>query len=668
MGTPDDVSTAPREIDKSLFFYPRATTAPGGGGARVDMPRKGQHRGRQDWLDYSDDDEDDAPGPSSAGRRGGGGASEGSSKHGRRRVHGVDRAHHARLHADVGVDRGALQGSPRARAFAIADGTGRGGVVVGARGTVDDANDPRIVPLDHLQMPAALVDMFGTSVPVEALQDAYVQCGRSLSRTVDALLALTLDDHDKPGPAPPESHTGVDLWDTLPSEVRLLILDRLGPKDAARAASTCRDFAETVRAWRLNARGLHLPPDLSVAGLASLAGAYPLITYLSLRKTRGVVRDPADVRRILVGAAAGPAVCTITSVDLEGLDAAVADKDLPGVLDCGLDAVTELNVGRCARVTDKGVFALAQHRRGGDLRGLSLAGCSPGVTADGLEALLRGKSGGFPEMRRVDVSGCMGIRGSVTVPPRTVATSLRMLNVASLTELHAKLTADAPLENLSVSQCGTLRVLCVSAPRLERVNASMCKSLRRLELRCERLDSAVLQHCAELTDVREFRCPSLASELNVTGCKSLTTTTLTSMLRETPRLRALRAEGCVALEGELAASNRCLEVVQMDGCSRIGGVRLAAPVRTLVAKNCKALAAVWIEDPPPPEEDVEEEGRGGEGGEERWKNQSIRVDLRNCSSLERLVGVRAAATEGRLTVDLRGCTSLPPSARPPMHR
>ena len=104
----------------------------------------------------------------------------------------------------------------------------------------------------------------------------------------------------------------------------------------------------------------------------------------------------------------------------------------------------------------------------------------------------------------------------------------------------------------------------------------------------------------------------------------------------------------------------------MDGCSRIGGVRLAAPVRTLVAKNCKALAAVWIEDPPPPEE--EEEGRGGEGGEERWKNRSIRVDLRNCSSLERLVGVRAAATEGRLTVDLRGCTSLPPSARPPMHR
>ena len=45
----------------------------------------------------------------------------------------------------------------------------------------------------------------------------------------------------------------------------------------------------------------------------------------------------------------------------------------------------------------------------------------------------------------------------------------------------------------------------------------------------------------------------------------------------------------------------------------------------------------------------------------------VRVDVRNCSSLERLVGVRTAATEGRLSVDLRGCTSLPPSARPPVN-
>ena len=69
------------------------------------MPRKGQHRGKQDWLDYSDDDDD---GPSSSAatttKRGGGHKPLGS--HGQRRVHGVDRAHMAGLHGDVGVDVG----------------------------------------------------------------------------------------------------------------------------------------------------------------------------------------------------------------------------------------------------------------------------------------------------------------------------------------------------------------------------------------------------------------------------------------------------------------------------------------------------------------------------------------------------------------------------------
>lgn len=446
------------------------------------MPRKGQHRGKQDWLDYSDDD-DDGPSSSAAAttKRGGGHKPLGS--HGQRRVHGVDRAHTAGLHGDVGVDRGLPSGSPRARAFAMTGAkTGRSGVTVGARGTVD-AHDTRILPQDAWDVPDSLVEMFGTSMPVEALGDVYVQCGRSLNRTVEALLALTLEDRASSPLEEAAKHTGIDLWDALPAEVRLLILDQLGPREAARAASTCVDFANTVRAWRANARGLYLPPDLSLDGLVSLARSYPLITSLSLRKLRGVIKNPTDVYRILRGAAAGPAVCTIVSVDLEGLDAAMSDKDLPGVLDCGLDAVTELNVGKCQRVTDKGITALSRHRRGGDLAGLSLAGCSPGVTNDGLEALLRGKAGGFPGLKRVDVSGCMGIRGAATIPPRTAATSLRMLNVSNITELHVKLTVDAPLEHLSVSQCGSLRVLCVSATRLERVNASMCKSLRRLELR-----------------------------------------------------------------------------------------------------------------------------------------------------------------------------------------
>ena len=90
----------------------------------------------------------------------------------------------------------------------------------------------------------------------------------------------------------------------------------------------------------------------------------------------------------------------------------------------------------------------------------------------------------------------------------------------------------------------------------------------------------------------------------------------------------------------------------MDGCSRIGGVRLAAPVRTLVAKNCKALAAVWIEDPPPPEEDEEEEGRGRGG--RAGKNQSIRWTFVTAPRWSGSWGCEPRRRRGRLTVDLRG--------------
>jgi hypothetical protein len=164
--------------------------------------------------------------------------------------------------------------------------------------------------------------------------------------------------------------------------------------------------------------------------------------------------------------------------------------------------------------------------------------------------------------------------------------------------------------------------------------------------------------------------------------------------------------------------NPTLREVSIEGCARLEGLRVAAlgSLRSLGAKACKGLTAVWLEDSPPPPENPEspapeapeapEEGGRGEGGggggygevegghgnrgraglliaeetntkkkgeeeeeeeeeEETVADGALRLDLRNCSSLVRLVGVRAAALEGRLFVDLTGCASLPVSARPP---
>jgi hypothetical protein len=160
------------------------------------------------------------------------------------------------------------------------------------------------------------------------------------------------------------------------------------------------------------------------------------------------------------------------------------------------------------------------------------------------------------------------------------------------------------------------------------------------------------------------------------------------MVSKSPKLRRLRADGCASLDGELHLSSRALREVTVEGCARLQVLRVAAPVRSLDAKGCKGLTAVWLEDPPPPppppEASADDEGGSGGGGggglvEEKKRGDDddegeeedvvtddvLRLDLRNCSSLVRLVGVRVAALEGKLRVRLSGCTSLPASARPP---
>ena len=123
-------------------------------------------------------------------------------------------------------------------------------------------------------------------------------------------------------------------------------------------------------------------------------------------------------------------------------------------------------------------------------------------------------------------------------------------------------------------------------------------------------------------------------------------------------------------------ASRALEEVSAEGCARLTGIRIAAPLRILEAKACKSLASVWIEPPPErgaddeaEDEDVDvdddEDAKEKAGRDEGSNPGRLRVDLRNCAALVRLVGVRTAALEGRLEVDLAGCASLPASARPP---
>ena len=656
------------------------------------MPRKGS-RGKQDWLDWSSDEDDDGAGPSGSGggesskKRTSGKPGWGGWGGNKGHVHGLDRKLAAARAADADV-----RSTAKRPAFALRD-TPASDARRGARGTNGDAgnfsaNSPG-VGARRGGAPEPLAAMFGDALPADAIEDVYRQCGCSVESAIEALLALTTNGDDKkraerdptatadataPSPSSSSERAGPDLWDALPAELRLLVLDHLGPKDAARAARTCRDLAETVRAWRANKKHVAPPATLTVAGVCSLLRAYPNLESVSLRrcaKKHGCLRDVSDVFRVLRAAASGPAARTLRSIDLEGCDVADADvvalletfATFPGPEGTAEYPISELKLGKCARVTDKALAALAAHPAGRALRSVSVAGTA--VTAAGAKAALGGvAAGGFPLLERFDFSGCLDAKGAVALPPLATVKALRALYLPALTALTAQLPNHAGLVEMHVSQCVNLTSLHVSAASLKRLNASQCKRLSRLELHCLSLEALNLQHCSSLTGPLAFNCRGLSEELNVSGCVSLRTEAARLMAAGAPALLRFRMEGCASLEGELLFASRALREVVADGCGRLVSLRIAAPVTRVSARRCKSLTAVWIEPPP----DLEE-GGDGDGDHDATpisvSMHSLRLDLRNCVSLTRLVGIRAAALEGRLDADLVGCLSLPQNARPP---
>ena len=71
------------------------------------------------------------------------------------------------------------------------------------------------------------------------------------------------------------------------------------------------------------------------------------------------------------------------------------------------------------------------------------------MTSAGLALLLAGRSGGLPRLGRLDVSGCLGIKGAVSLPPLLTVSSLRAMHLPSLTALTVQLPPAAPLEHLA---------------------------------------------------------------------------------------------------------------------------------------------------------------------------------------------------------------------------
>ena len=76
------------------------------------------------------------------------------------------------------------------------------------------------------------------------------------------------------------------LWGGLPPDVQRLVYARLGPRDAARAALSCREFAARARAARRGPREVEAAPRASLRAIEGTVAAFPGASSVSLARWR----------------------------------------------------------------------------------------------------------------------------------------------------------------------------------------------------------------------------------------------------------------------------------------------------------------------------------------------------------------------------------------------
>ena len=141
-----------------------------------------------------------------------------------------------------------------------------------------------------------LCDMFreaGFTRPV--IEDVYAGQAYDLDATCAALLAMQAD-HEAQGVQPEPAEEQEDLWQLLPVDCRLKIIELLTVKELARAASVSRDFAQLVRQKRAKVPVLLVSAGLArkPAMLTDVLRAHPSATGVSLTRAAEELQTGTD--------------------------------------------------------------------------------------------------------------------------------------------------------------------------------------------------------------------------------------------------------------------------------------------------------------------------------------------------------------------------------------
>jgi len=515
---------------------------------------------------------------------------------------------------------------------------------------------------DHIQTNSndldALVELFGSAFPTDIIQDIFQACGGSQEAAVDALLAMSspLDTEQHPAPvnalppslpAPTESEQPQcrlpNLWDTLPQECKLLILQYLSLKDLSKAAATSKEFCTHVRSQRQSLRSISAPPGLSTSSIRSLVTAFAAANAVDFSRCGRTLRFPNEFEDVAVAVAAGAADRPSSSASIESVSFSkcreLTDGDV-AVICAVLGSLRAVDVSGCAQVSDGTLRTLAKyHRRGRGLVGDdaeeeeeekeegnvgNLVEQIDDYDGDDddiinqLEHSFQGTSLESPAeaVERIAATAAAAAaaaarRESASASPAAVSGGgLEEINVSG-TDVTSRGVGEllrgsgrAPsLLFLDVSRCSKISgEALVPGPRslLRVLRASGCTAIRSITLQLPSsrhcLQELVLTNCKSLKEVVILAAQSLR-DLNVSGCAQLTTLSL-----RCPNLTRLRASGCARLQiGTFnGATFECptLQEVNFFGCRSLESsnfesvLPLFISVQELDLSGCVALSRI----------------------------------------------------------------------------
>ncbi|KAG1661787.1 hypothetical protein FOA52_003708 [Chlamydomonas sp. UWO 241] len=208
------------------------------------------------------------------------------------------------------------------------------------------------------------------------LEEVYTGCACVFDDALDSLSALLaceepageLEGSSAEAQEPQEcSQAGgeSDAWDSLPEEMKEIILGMLSARDVAKAAATCRDFARRVKRAKLNAKVLTIPLGLSLTGIIGFVAGHPNAHSASLSRWARAGLQDRDFAALLAAVSSGSRSrrrnTPVESISFKGWSGL---KDGHVMTLCAtLQHLKEVDLSDCTDITDAALMELSKYLR-----------------------------------------------------------------------------------------------------------------------------------------------------------------------------------------------------------------------------------------------------------------------------------------------------------------